>query len=98
MYCIVSGGKSINKLLCSILHCILYQKPSRTVTGGVEYLEKRGDYGGAVELLELLLSQSQFGRSLRGHWLERLSLNLDFHLGEKQKVCLNKPNSLKGSI
>ena len=61
------------------------------MTGGVEYLEKRGDYGGAVELLELLLGQTQFGRSLRGHWLERLSLNLDFHLGEKQKVCLNKP-------
>jgi hypothetical protein len=60
---------------------------AKTVTGGVEYLEKRGDYGGAVELLELLLGQTQFGRSLRGHWLERQSLNLDFHLGKKRKVC-----------
>ena len=63
----------------------------RTLTSCVEYLKKRGDYGAAVGLLRLLLGQSQYGRSLRGHWLERLSLNLDFHLKERRKVSLSLP-------
>ena len=58
----------------------------RTLTYGIEYLEKKGDYHQATGILELLLSQTKYCSSLGGHWLKRLTLNLDFHMGERHKV------------
>lgn len=58
----------------------------RTLSYGVEYLEKKGDYRQANDLLKLLLSQTHYGSSYRGHWFERLALNLDYHLGERSQV------------
>ena len=84
-------------LFVTVVLCAHYMCCCRTLTSGVEYLEKRGDYGEAVELLQQLLGQSQYGRSLRGHWLERLSLNLDFHLRERDKVGLNDTGHPHGS-
>jgi hypothetical protein len=68
---------------------------AKALTCGVEWLEKRGDHRRAVELLELLLGQTKYCRSSRGHWLERLALNLDFHLREKHK-CLEVIRSAVG--
>ena len=81
-------ANALRKFPLYVLYCAMFYYVCRTLTGCVEYLEKRGDYSGAVELLELLLGQRVFGSSLRGHWLERLSLNLDFHLGDRHKVIL----------
>ena len=77
--------------MCSdtaIVHVVAIYKSTllRILTYGVEYLEKKGDYRQATEILEQLLSQTKYGISQRGHWLERLTLNLDFHLKEKHKV------------
>lgn len=52
----------------------------------MESWEKLRDYVEANCLLVLLLSQSVFGYYKRGHWWERLALNLDSHLKEKSKV------------
>lgn len=52
----------------------------------MESWEKLRDYVEANRLLVLLLSQSVFGYYKRGHWWERLALNLDSHLKEKSKV------------
>ena len=60
----------------------------RTLSCGVEYLEKKGDYQQANSLLELLLSQTCYGSPYRGHWFDRLALNLDYHLGERLQVCI----------
>ncbi|XP_019849356.1 PREDICTED: fanconi-associated nuclease 1-like isoform X2 [Amphimedon queenslandica] len=51
----------------------------------VESWEKLRDYIEANRLLVLLLSQGVFGYYKRGHWWERLALNLDSHLKEKSK-------------
>ena len=59
----------------------------RSLSCGVEYLEKKGDYQQANSLLKLLLSQTCYGSHHRGHWFDRLALNLDFHLGEQFQVC-----------
>ena len=74
----------------AIVHVVAIYKSTllRILTYGVEYLEKKGDYRQATEILELLLSQTKYGISQRGHWLERLTLNLDFHLKEKNKVYI----------
>lgn len=55
----------------------------------VESWEKLRDYVEANRLLVLLLSQAVFGYYKRGHWWERLALNLDSHLKEKSKVIDN---------
>ena len=54
----------------------------------VESWEKLRDYFEANRLLVLLLSQNVFGYYKRGHWWERLALNLDSHLKEKSKVIV----------
>lgn len=58
----------------------------RVLSACVECLEKLRDYGEANRLLEMCLRQTVFGRHRRGHWWERLVLNLDSHLRESSKV------------
>ena len=58
----------------------------RTLTCGVELLEKRSEYVKANQLLEKLLSQQTYGRGRRKRWWERLALNYDYHLKNKSKV------------
>ena len=65
---------------------IIISTTHRTLSYGVEYLEKKGDYRQANDILKLLLSQPHYGSSYRGHWFERLALNLDYHLGERSQV------------
>ncbi len=50
------------------------------------------DYTKANEVLELLLSQQSFNQYKRGVWLERHTLNLDYHLGDKDKVLVYTEN------
>ena len=54
----------------------------------MEYLEKRGEYQQANSILKLLLTQKSFAASHRGHWFDRLALNLDYHLGDKNEVLV----------
>ena len=56
----------------------------------VEYLEKQGRYKEANNLLQCLLSQELYCTSSRGRWWERIALNLDCHLRQKEKVCLQR--------
>ena len=51
-----------------------------------EYLEKSGKYERANEVLECLLCQGVVCRGSRGRWYERLALNCDYHLKNKEKV------------
>ena len=59
---------------------------ARLLSKVAEYLEKKGKYELANEVLELLLSQTQFCGGFRGRWWERLALNCDYHLKKKEKV------------
>ena len=59
---------------------------TRMLSRSVEYLEKEGSYSPANDVLRCLLSQTVFSTASRGRWWERLSLNLDHHLGEKEQV------------
>lgn len=46
----------------------------------VEILQRLKNYKKAVEILQELLSQRMYCTSRRGHWWERLALNMDQHL------------------
>ena len=60
---------------------------ARMLSITVEYLEKQGRYKEANDLLQCLLSQELYCTSSRGRWWERMALNLDCHLKQKEKVC-----------
>ena len=53
---------------------------------GVEILQRLKKYKEAVKLLEELLSQVAYCPEYRGHWYDRLALNLDAHLKSQEKV------------
>lgn len=53
---------------------------------GVEILQRLKKYGEAVKLLEELLAQMAYCPEYRGHWYDRLALNLDAHLKSQRKV------------
>ena len=61
---------------------------ARMLSRSVEYLEKVGNHSLANDILRCLLSQTVFCTASRGRWWERLSLNLDHHLGEKEQVTI----------
>ncbi|XP_052808472.1 fanconi-associated nuclease 1-like [Mya arenaria] len=52
---------------------------------GVEILQRLKKYREAVELLEHLLEQDVYCEQYRGHWYERLALNLEAHLKSPDK-------------
>lgn len=58
----------------------------RVLTYCVECWEKLREYSKANEILNMLLNQEIFGMHRRGQWWERLTLNWDYHLGDKNKV------------
>ena len=58
----------------------------RVLTYCVECWEKLREYSKANEILNMLLNQEIFGIHRRGQWWERLTLNWDYHLGDKNKV------------
>lgn len=60
----------------------------RVLTYCVECWEKLREYSKANEILDMLLNQKIFGIHRRGQWWERLTLNWDYHLGDKNKVSL----------
>lgn len=49
---------------------------------GVDVLQRLKEHRRAVRLLRALLGQTHFCLSRRGHWWDRLALNLDVHLGK----------------
>ena len=59
---------------------------ARMLSRSVEHFEKEGRHSLANDVLRCLLSQTVFSTASRGRWWERLSLNLDHHLGEKEQV------------
>ena len=61
---------------------------ARMLSITVEYLEKQRRYKEANDLLQCLLSQEFYCTSSRGRWWERMALNLDCHLRQEEKVCL----------
>ncbi|XP_053396885.1 fanconi-associated nuclease 1-like [Mercenaria mercenaria] len=52
---------------------------------GVEILQRLKLYKEAVDLLEELIAQDLYCVQYRGHWYERLALNLDVHLKSVEK-------------
>ena len=54
----------------------------------LEGWEKLKEYGKANEIAEILLDQKLYCEHKRGHWLDRYTLNLDYHLGDKNKVLI----------
>ena len=54
----------------------------------LEGWEKVKDYVKANEIAEILLDQKIYCEHKRGHWLDRYTLNLDYHLGDKNKVLI----------
>uniref|UniRef100_A0A8R1TXB0 Fanconi-associated nuclease n=1 Tax=Onchocerca volvulus TaxID=6282 RepID=A0A8R1TXB0_ONCVO len=62
---------------------------ARCISHGVEALERVRDYGEAVAWLEYMLHAMEFKLILanaRGGWWDRLALNLDAHLKDKDKA------------
>ncbi|XP_064620934.1 fanconi-associated nuclease 1-like [Lineus longissimus] len=57
----------------------------RVLNQGVEVLQKVKKYAEANEVLEELLNQSLHCQHYRGHWWDRLALNLDQHLKSPDK-------------
>ena len=76
-----SPADSFQQLLAGEVHV-------RVLSHTVEYFEKQRRYREACALLQFLLAQSKHGRSSRGHWFDRLALNLDFHLKRQNEVSL----------
>ncbi|XP_042144826.1 fanconi-associated nuclease 1 isoform X2 [Ixodes scapularis] len=54
---------------------------------GVDVLQRLKEHRRAVRLLRALLGQTHFCLSRRGHWWDRLALNLDVHLGKPGHGC-----------
>jgi len=68
---------------------------------GVDLLERRKDFEGAVGLLNILLTQHVFSPGARGKWFDRLTLNLHHHLRRPKEAwakCLEglKDDHVKG--
>jgi Fanconi-associated nuclease 1 len=59
----------------------------------VEVLQKVKDYTEANTVLEELLNQSVHCQHYRGHWWDRLALNLDQHLKKPDKVSRYSPGN-----
>ncbi|XP_061172918.1 fanconi-associated nuclease 1-like [Saccostrea echinata] len=59
---------------------------TRIINQGVELLQRRKEYTGAVSVLRKLLSQQVYCTDYRGHWWERLALNYDAHLKNQEKA------------
>ena len=55
----------------------------------IDSWEKLRQYDKAIELLEFCLSQSIYGRHYCGRWYERITLNLDIHINDYNKVCVH---------
>ena len=68
------------------------------LTQFVDLYEKLKDYEQAVALLSKLIAQDSYLPTYRGHWYERLCLDLDLHLKKPQEALveasrgLNDPN------
>ena len=58
----------------------------RVLTLGVELMQFVKDYTAATEQLESLLAQTVYHPDYRGRWYDRLALNLDHHLKERDRV------------
>ena len=58
----------------------------RVLTLGVELMQFVKDYTAATEQLETLLAQTVYHPDYRGRWYDRLALNLDHHLKERDRV------------
>ena len=58
----------------------------RVLSQGIEILQRRKDYIGAISLIRELLDQQVYCYPYRGYWWERLALNLDVHLKKPTKV------------
>ena len=56
------------------------------LTKAVDVCEKLRRYDAAVGLLQTLLAQTVYLNDYRGHWRERLALDLDQHLGRPQEA------------
>ena len=65
---------------------------------GVEILQRLKKYKEAVKLLEELLSQALYCPEYRGHWYDRLALNLDAHLKSQGKVYNKKKHFEKAAV
>ena len=74
---------SLPPFLLIFTSCWLY---ATMLSKMAEYLEKSGEYERANEVLECLLCQGVVCRGSRGRWYERLALNCDYHLKNKEKV------------
>eukprot|EP00095_Tigriopus_kingsejongensis_P006449 maker-scaffold384_size188899-snap-gene-0.29 protein:Tk06449 transcript:maker-scaffold384_size188899-snap-gene-0.29-mRNA-1 annotation:"coiled-coil domain-containing protein mtmr15" len=59
------------------------------LTKGVDVLERNKKHAQAVELIQRLLNQDVYLPDYRGHWYERLVLDLDQHL-KKPQISLEK--------
>ncbi len=59
---------------------------TRVLSQDVELLQKLRQYDQAVALLEGLIKQDVYHVSYRGHWYERLALNLNQHLKKHAQV------------
>ncbi|RUS87029.1 hypothetical protein EGW08_005182 [Elysia chlorotica] len=57
----------------------------RLLSQGIEVLQRRKDFTGAVDLLKSLLGQEYYCCTYRGYWWERLALNLDAHLKKPEQ-------------
>ncbi|CAN8005255.1 unnamed protein product, partial [Ixodes hexagonus] len=53
---------------------------------GVDVLQRVKEHRRAVRLLRALLGQTHYCLSRRGHWWDRLALNLDVHLGRPSEA------------
>lgn len=60
----------------------------RLMSQGIEILQRRKDYMGTVELIQVLLDQNIYNSDLRGYWWDRLALNLDVHLKKQEQVIV----------
>lgn len=63
----------------------------------VEVLQRLKNYSKAVDILRELLNQKVYCQSRRGHWWERLALNVDQHLKDPVKSMNIIHESLKDS-
>jgi len=53
----------------------------------IEALQCLKKYQEAVDLIRMLINQDVYLLTHRGHWYERLALNLEQHLKEPYEVC-----------
>ncbi|ESP00585.1 hypothetical protein LOTGIDRAFT_157864 [Lottia gigantea] len=58
----------------------------RILSQGIEILQRRKDYHGAIELIESLLQQQIYCLDYHGYWWERRVLNLGTHLKKPQEA------------